>query len=1181
MTYQRSLLALLYFALALVLCVSACSPNESSGGGSDDANTGDDDTGGDDDDDDLVDDDGTSPPQSPSNLEGQADGLWAVDLTWQFNSGNEEGFNLQRKTEFESYATIATIDAGVTSYKDTGLDCETGYTYQILAFNDYGESQPSNEADVTTDGPCIIEPPSNLDASLNLIGMVMLSWEDNSNNETGYLVERQDADSRAWEEVASLAENTTNYTDVLLECETPLRTFEYRVRAFNDDVESEWTNISTGKAYCPVSAPTGLAVETIDETTVRLTWTNNATNHNKFKIYRDLVLIGNVEADVLEYTDDTLACDGTYVYTVTAKSGYVESLPTLPVNGRTLLCAPVFNTAVQNEVSSIEVDWTDNSGSEDGYELQRKTTEGEWETLATLAPDTTSYSDAAVVCNQEYIYRVRAALTLYDSYWSNEVLGEMVGCLIGDTCYIDETKNPGNQCEICRTDQNLSEWVDNDGAVCNDGVWCNGVDFCVANACTHHNGDPCAANKQCVEDGNICTIQGENLDLIAVHQYANVVALYPLDSEGKFSTARQLITDNDTEDLALGDFNEDSHTDIVRLSHDYNDTVDIMINDGTGNFSTVHSYIAGGYMVVDDFNNDNHLDVVLAGYNYFQALLGNGDGTLQPALTTEHEGYPYSLTAGDFNNDNNLDLAFGTDGMTVLYVHLGNGDGTFQEEAAEYYTDSGSSDVKAVDLNHDNNMDIVEIGHFNISVLLGHGDGTFDAALRTEYVGPGHMAFADFDVDGNIDMVVADHFAVDLYLGDGDGSFQAPLEISEEGGANGVLIEDINEDLNVDVIVVKGGFYEIYGNGDGTFQESIFNKFEDVETAVIADLNSDGILDVVFDGNASHDKVLNFLMGTDEGVFIPTPTIAVDEGPVSLEVGDFNNDANLDIALCHEDEDVISILLGNGDNTFQDYASYSVPAPKDLTVMDFDGDDYPDLAVVSDDDVAVFLNNGDGTFGENTIVASDIVNYPSIIADNVTGDEFADILVASTGSVALLPGNGDGTFGEKLVIGTGTSPNDIFLHDFNGDGYKDLMSPLMNVGKILIKLGNGDGAFGDNNRYNAGDTPYTAAVGNLNNDFALDVVTINGDGDGEFSVLFGNGDGTLQASVDYPLEATPKALKLIDLDADNDLDLVVIHQSINMISIHMGDGNGVFSDSTYYRSMQSPSAFFIGDFGRE
>ena len=74
------------------------------------------------------------------------------------------------------------------------------------------------------------------------------------------------------------------------------------------------------------------------------------------------------------------------------------------------------------------------------------------------------------------------------------------GCLIGDTCYADQETNPANVCEICDPSISTSSWSSNDGATCDDGLFCNGSDTCADTVCVDHAGDPCVDAIACTTD---------------------------------------------------------------------------------------------------------------------------------------------------------------------------------------------------------------------------------------------------------------------------------------------------------------------------------------------------------------------------------------------------------------------------------------------------------------------------------------------------------------------------------------------------------------------------------------------------------------------------------------------------------------------------------------------------------
>ena len=162
--------------------------------------------------------------------------------------------------------------------------------------------------------------------------------------------------------------------------------------------------------------------------------------------------------------------------------------------------------------------------------------------------------------------------------------------------------------------------------------------------------------------------------------------------------------------------------------------------------------------------------------------------------------------------------------------------------------------------------------------------------------------------------------------------------------------------------------------------------------------------------------------------------------------GDFTGDGRTDLAVANAYDDSVSVLLGNGDGTFQPQVTYAVGADPDAIVAgDFNGDGRLDLAVVNRDadSVSVLLGNGDGTFQPQVTYAVG-ANPDAIVAGDFTGDGRLDLAVVNagtfdySGSVSVLLGNGDGTFQPQVTYAVGANPRAIVSGQFSGDGHTDL-----------------------------------------------------------------------------------------------------------------------------------------------
>jgi hypothetical protein len=149
---------------------------------------------------------------------------------------------------------------------------------------------------------------------------------------------------------------------------------------------------------------------------------------------------------------------------------------------------------------------------------------------------------------------------------------------------------------------------------------------------------------------------------------------------------------------------------------------------------------------------------------------------------------------------------------------LGKGDGTFQA-AVDYAVGYEPSSVAVGDFNGDGKLDLVTANHNTVSVLLGNGDGTFQAAVRYN-VGPARaarsVAVSDFNGDGKLDLVTADYYGnnASVLLGKGDGTFQAALRYVGGGGA--VAVGDFNGDGAPDVVTAASTGVAVLLNTRGT-----------------------------------------------------------------------------------------------------------------------------------------------------------------------------------------------------------------------------------------------------------------------------------------------------------------------------------------------------------------------------
>ena len=186
-------------------------------------------------------------PAAPSGLAATAASSSQINLVWVDNASDETGFKIERcqNAGCSSFAEIAQVGANVITFNNTGLTASTSYSYRVLATNSGGDSTYSDQASATTLAADLVPAaPSNLAATAVSSSQINLSWTDNSNNDTGFKIERcQGPTCTNFTQVGTTLTNVTTFNNTGLTRNTKYR---YRVRAFNAG-NSGYSNIANAR----------------------------------------------------------------------------------------------------------------------------------------------------------------------------------------------------------------------------------------------------------------------------------------------------------------------------------------------------------------------------------------------------------------------------------------------------------------------------------------------------------------------------------------------------------------------------------------------------------------------------------------------------------------------------------------------------------------------------------------------------------------------------------------------------------------------------------------------------------------------------------------------------------------------------------------------------------------------
>lgn len=252
-----------------------------------------------------------------------------------------------------------------------------------------------------------------------------LTWHDNSDNETGFSVERRAQGEANFTVIASsLAPGTTAYTSTGLSATT---TYYFRVRAYNGTGNSGYSNEAI-IMICP-EAPGSAAASAVSSTQINISWTDNSSNETGFRIERSTgsnsnygEIVSNLPAGTTSYSSSGLNVNTTYYYRVRAYNAYGNSGYSNEASATTndeVPYAPTGLTATAASSSQINLSWSDNSSNETGFKIERSGDNVTFSQIAAVTAGTTSYSSTGLSSGSTYYFRIRAYNGVGNSGYSN------------------------------------------------------------------------------------------------------------------------------------------------------------------------------------------------------------------------------------------------------------------------------------------------------------------------------------------------------------------------------------------------------------------------------------------------------------------------------------------------------------------------------------------------------------------------------------------------------------------------------------------------------------------------------------------------------------------------------------------------------------------------------------------
>lgn len=615
---------------------------------------------------------------------------------------------------------------------------------------------------------------------------------------------------------------------------------------------------------------------------------------------------------------------------------------------------------------------------------------------------------------------------------------------------------------------------------------------------------------------------------------------------------------------AVGDLDRDGAPDLVVANAGGSFSV-LLGSAGVGGSPASTTALAGEprAVVLGDINRDGKLDAVftLRTSNMAAVFLGQGDGTLAGPQLFAAGAAPEGLALADIDRDGLLDVVVAASGDGNVMLLRGHSDGTLQA-AVSYPAGPHLGGLVAADLNHDGKPDIAVAGDANVYVLSNQG-GTLGAATAYTVPSGAHgIVAADLDRNGGLDLAVATGQGVVLLMSQ-SGTFATAASAST-GAVWGLATGDLDGDSKPDLVASAQGQSLLLRNlGAGSFDANVrVNTSGAPGMPTVADVDRDGRADMVLpmpDANAVGFALNACTTAKTCGAAAFAQGVSYDYQGLSatnVATADFDGDGRIDVAGLVGNNVVILRNQVNGTLAAGVGKSMST-SPRGIAVADYNRDGWPDVAAVSQDSgLCVLLNQGNGTLAAQVLYGTN--QQPWVLASgDLDGDGAPDLIDGRRfgADVGLYFNHGNGSFAARVPFFFHASISGVATGDINGDGALDL---VLTTNQLAVALNLGGGTFATPTNYPVGTYPLQVGVGDLDGDGSLDVVDAdNADNTVTLGFSSANPNGALRSTQAWPTGSGPVGVALGDLNGDGWIDVVTASQTAGAATVLLNQGKGV------------------------